>query len=148
MYLFFIWYLDWLWCRQIHYSNHWKRWALKIETFLGLKGQRANTPSNSLSKGSCPHQNHYIPRKINNRYINSYTPWVPICLTSTVSRDHHSLVTLVSTESMLEFILYVHYNHTPKFHSPSGGASKLFLSSQIANLQIPALRNCKSANFS
>jgi hypothetical protein len=30
------------------------------------------TPSNGPRNRSCPHQNHYIPRHINNRYINSY----------------------------------------------------------------------------
>jgi hypothetical protein len=29
-------------------------------------------PSNGPSKWICPHQNHYIPRRVNNRYINSY----------------------------------------------------------------------------
>ncbi len=31
------------------------------------------TPFNSPRNGSCPHQNHYVPRHINNRYINSYS---------------------------------------------------------------------------
>jgi hypothetical protein len=30
------------------------------------------TPSNGPCKRCCPHQNHYIPRHINNSYINSY----------------------------------------------------------------------------
>ncbi len=30
------------------------------------------TPSNAPRNGSCPSPNHYVPRHINNRYINSY----------------------------------------------------------------------------
>jgi hypothetical protein len=30
------------------------------------------TPSNAPRNGSCPPTNHYVPRHINNRYMNSY----------------------------------------------------------------------------
>ncbi len=33
---------------------------------------RAHPPSNATPNGSCPPQNRYVPRHINNMYINSY----------------------------------------------------------------------------
>jgi hypothetical protein len=44
---------------------------------LPFKGQkvsifRAPPLSNAPCKEWCPNQNHYVPRHINNRYINSY----------------------------------------------------------------------------
>ncbi len=44
-----------------------ERWALKISTFWGQNGPRMDFPP----------QNHYVPRHINNRYINSY--YIPNC---------------------------------------------------------------------
>ncbi len=71
-----------------HHKGHWKGWALKISTFLGPKGTtrfarchfrtqksldfQAPTPSNGPCNGCYPHQNHSVPRQINNRHINSY----------------------------------------------------------------------------
>ncbi len=45
---------------QHHYEGHWNGGALKIETFLGPEMARAK------------HENHYVPRHKNNKYINSY----------------------------------------------------------------------------
>ncbi len=42
----------------------------KLNTFsmLDFRAHPYHVPRN----GYCPHQNHYVPRHINNRYINSY----------------------------------------------------------------------------
>ncbi len=63
------------------------QWALDNSTFLGPNDTRftrchfrvqksldfqAPPPSNGPCNGYCPPQNHYVPRHINNRYINSY----------------------------------------------------------------------------
>ncbi len=48
--------------------------SLRSYPFQGPKKSRflVPTPSNAPRNGSCPPQNHYVPRHINNRYTNSY----------------------------------------------------------------------------
>ncbi len=47
--------------------------TFRTSTFLALKKFRfpGPTPSNDSRNGCCTPQNHYVPRRINNRYINS-----------------------------------------------------------------------------
>ncbi len=70
----FIWHLDLMISMEIHYSGHWRGWALKI--LLPFQGQKSRfsgpTPFTGPFNGCCPHQNHYVRRHINNGYINSY----------------------------------------------------------------------------
>ncbi len=52
-------------------AGHWKGWALKLVLIKWrLILMRAN-PLLGPCNGCLPHQNHYVPRLINNRYNNS-----------------------------------------------------------------------------
>jgi hypothetical protein len=56
-------------------STFWAQMALALlDAISGPKKVLISgpTPSNNPRYGYCPHQNHYIPRHINNRYINTY----------------------------------------------------------------------------
>ncbi len=71
---------------NIHYEGHWKGWALKSRLFgpiwhslhsVAISGPKKSrfqgpTPSYDPRNGYCLHQNLYVLRNINNRYINSY----------------------------------------------------------------------------
>ncbi len=66
------------WCWQIYYSGHFNfygpKWhSRRLLPFQGQKSLHFPPPSSAPCNGFCPHQNHYILRHINNRYINSCT---------------------------------------------------------------------------
>ncbi len=67
---------------SIHYFGKWEGgWALEIEFFCEMATSleaiaiwgtlRGPTPSSGPRNEYCLHQNHYVPRHINNRYIKS-----------------------------------------------------------------------------
>jgi hypothetical protein len=76
MYLFFIWHLDLMVLMRANPLLRPLEWVgLEIKTFLGPEmavSKASATPSNGLYNAYCPHQNHYLPRHINNRYIYSF----------------------------------------------------------------------------
>ncbi len=81
-----------IWYRQIH--CYWKGRALKISTFWAQMA--LPNSSNDPCTGSCPHQNHDVPRHINNRHINSYASRLrlkkSICLTALISEFSIALI--------------------------------------------------------
>jgi hypothetical protein len=61
--------------RPSEISTFWAQMALALlDAISGPKKVLISgpTPSNDPRYGYCPHQNHYIPRHINNRYIDAY----------------------------------------------------------------------------
>jgi hypothetical protein len=76
MYLFFIWRLDLLVLMRANPVLRPLEWVgPEIQTFLGPEmamSKASATPSNGLYNAYCPHQNHYLPRHINIRYIDSF----------------------------------------------------------------------------
>ncbi len=60
--------------RQIHYSGHWKGWALKIKAFLGPKNSRFSgpIPSNGASKRFAPIKKINSKCHIKNKYIGNF----------------------------------------------------------------------------
>jgi hypothetical protein len=57
--------------RGLHFKDHWKGWPRV--PFQGPKNSRFSrtAPSKRPRNWICPHQNNYVPRHINKRYINS-----------------------------------------------------------------------------
>ncbi len=59
------------------FQHNWRdarKGGVRSLPFQGPKESRFSgpTPSNGPCNGCCPHQNHYIPCHIKNRYINNY----------------------------------------------------------------------------
>ncbi len=65
--------------RAIGRGRPWKWHSLRSLPFQGPKKSRFSgpTPYNGPCNGCCPHQNHYVPRHINNRYTNNYFASLP-----------------------------------------------------------------------
>jgi hypothetical protein len=63
-------------------------------------------PSNDPHNGYCPHQNHYVPRRINNRYIKydmgDMYPWLAALQTSQQCRVQYRNKFTFCTEHAVE----------------------------------------------
>ncbi len=63
-----------------------------LASLVGIQGPKKSwfpgpTPSNAPRNGSCPPQNHYLPRHINKRYITCYS--YEISLSCGILRKHY-----------------------------------------------------------
>jgi hypothetical protein len=75
MFLFFIWHLILMGENPLLHQKGWAQMALAL--LVAISGPKKDSffraqPLQWPSKWIRPHQNHYVLRHINNRYINSY----------------------------------------------------------------------------
>ncbi len=73
------------------------------------------TPSNGPCNGSCPPQNHYVPRHINNRYFNSYCCfwWISSTGNNSLGSRYYELLLLFCLHFLCSFLSEIsgHYVH-------------------------------------